>query len=374
MLRFRQIASTYLVLGSLSCLACAGPPPNIAILRAPDGATLPQVAVDTADTVHLVYYSGSMSFGDLFHVTLPAGVASWSEPQQVNSERHSVSGVGPTDGAQLAIGPDDRLHVSWFHRAPPQFYYARSNHTGGFEPQQTLSRKIEGGVESGPTLTIDPEGSVYVFWHADPVEDAKRRVYMTVSRDHGTLFDVPRAVNQPEAGACACCGLRAVTDIQGTVSIAYRSAGDNISRDMRLLTSTNQGGAFSERLIQPWNIGACPVATTTLSAGSNGTVVAWETQGQIYLANTENLARATPAPGVGNFRRKNPTVAVNRRGETLLAWGDGPGFQSGGTLHWRLFDKRGRPDGQEGSAPTPIPLRSLPTAAARADGSFVLVY
>ena len=79
-------------------------------------------------------------------------------------------------------------------------------------------------------------------------------------------------------------------------------------------------------------------------------------------------------PGEADFRRKNATVAVNDRGDTLLAWGDGPGFMSGGTLHWQLFDAAGRPRGDEGGASEPIPARSVPTVAVRPDGSFVIVF
>ena len=371
----RPIVGASLVLGSLACcVGCADSLPNVSVLRVPDGGTLPQVAVDEADTIHLVYYSGSMSFGDLFHATMHPGTSDWSEPQRINSTPRSVTGLGPTDGGQFTIGPDGRLHVVWFHRAPPRFYYTRSDHTGRFETQKVLSRKVEDGVESGPTLAVDHAGAVYVFWHADPVEDAQRRVYGTVSRDNGVHFDSPRTVNLPAAGACACCGIRAVANVKGTISVAYRSAGDNVNRDMRLLTSTNEGRTFTDRLIQPWTLGACPVATTTLSTGPQGTVVGWETEGQVYVTDVDRLDDPLSPPGEAKFRRKNATVATNSRGEVFLGWGDGPGWQSGGTLHWQLYDAGGRLLGVEGGVSEPIPARSVPTAVAREDGAFVVVF
>lgn len=371
--RFTLTRSVLLLLAAMLG-ACTDPRPTVSVLRAPDGAMLPQMVIDDTDTLHLIYYTGSMSSGDLWHVSRAPEATEWSPTQPVNSQPHSVQGLGPVDGGQLAIGPDGLLHVTWFHKDPPRFRYTRSDHAGLFEPQQTLSMKDEGGVETGPTVTTDAEGNVYVLWHADAVEDARRRVYMAVSRENGKLFDLPRAVSPAAEGACGCCGLRAVTDDAGTLHVSYRGAGDNIHRGMRLLTSTDQGRTFSDQLIQPWDIGACPVATTTLSAGPNGTLVAWETEGQIYVAATDRLAEPVSPPGEAEFRRKNATVAVNHRGDALLAWGDGPGWQSGGTLHWQLFDEGGRPRGAEGGAPAPIPARSVPTIAARSDGSFVLVY
>ena len=363
-----------LAVAGLLTAACAGPVPSVTVLRTPNGGTIPQVAIDDTGTLHLIYYTGSMSSGDLFHVSRGPDAPDWSAPQQVNSRPHGVNGMGPVDAGQLAIGPDGLLHVTWFHANPLRFYYARSDHTGGFEPQQTLSVKDEGGVETGPTVTTDDDGNVYVFWHADAGADAHRRVYMAVSRENGSLFDLPRAISPEAEGACGCCGLRAVTDAEGGVHVSYRGAGDNIHRGMRLLSTADQGRTFSDQLIQPWEVGACPVATTTLSVGPEGTLVAWETEGQVYFADIERLDEPVSPPGEADFRRKNATVAVNDRGDTLLAWGDGPGFMSGGTLHWQLFDAAGRPRGDEGGASEPIPARSVPTVAVRPDGSFVIVF
>jgi hypothetical protein len=359
---------------SLLLHGCGGVAPDVTVLRAPYDGTLPQAAIDPAGTLHLIYYIGSMSTGDLFHVSRASGASDWSAPQRVNSRPHSVTGLGPIDGGQLAIGPDGLLHVTWFHKDPTRFYYTRSDADGGFGEQQVLSMKDEGGVESAPTVTTDHAGNVYVFWHADPGEEAHRRVYMAVSRENGALFDLPRAVSPESEGACGCCGLRAITDASGAVHVSYRGAGGNVRRGMRLLTSTDRGRTFTDQLIQPWDIGACPVATTTLSNGPDGAVVAWETEGQVYVADIAHLDQPFSPPGEAQFRRKNATVAVNHRGDQLLAWGDGPGWQSGGSLHWQLFDDRGRPRGEEGTGDAPIPARSVPTVVTRADGSFVVVF
>ena len=144
------------VLAALALLVgCAGPIPEVDVLRAPDGASIPQVVIDDAGTLHLVYYTGSMTSGDLWHVARERDATDWSAPQRVNSDPHSVSGLGPIDGGQLAIGPDGLLHVTWFHKDPTRFHYARSDHTGAFGPQHTLSMKDEGGVETAPTVTVD---------------------------------------------------------------------------------------------------------------------------------------------------------------------------------------------------------------------------
>ena len=343
-------------------------------LRAPEGGRLPRAVVDTEGTVHLVHVRGGTTRANLFHVTRESGAAGWSEPQQVNSRELSVSGVGPVDGGQLALGPDNRLHVVWLQAEPARFFYTRSRADGlGFEPQRDLSTGAEGNVEAGPAVAVDRRGDVFVFWHAGAVEDARRRVYLTVSRDGGTTFEPARRVSPAAEGACACCGLAAMSDSAGAVHVSYRGAGDNVRRGQRLLTSTDHGRTFSDRLVDPWELGACPVSTTDLFAGPAGLTAAWETQGQVYFAAVDRLDSVRSPRGKARFRRKNPVVAVDSRGDTLLAWGDGPGFSFGGSLHWQVFDSAGRPVGGRGGGPGTV-ITGSTSAAVVQDGRFLVIF
>ena len=360
----------------LSSVAWAGLTSRVAVetLRLPDGGRLPRAVVDTDETLHVVYVQGGTTRANLFHVTREPGARGWSEPRRVNSRELSVTGVGPIDGAQLAFGAGDRLHVVWPRSEPASFFYTRSRADGpGFEPQRDLSTGDEGAVEAGPTVAADRRGNVYVFWHAGAVEDARRGVYLRVSRDGGTTFEPPRRVSPAAAGACACCGLAAVHDPGGAVHVSYRGAGDNVRRGQRLLTSTDDGRTFSDRLVQPWELGACPVSTTNLSAGPTGLTAAWETQGQVYFADVDRLDAVRSPPGQARFRRKNPVVAADARGDTLLAWGDGPGFSFGGSLHWRIFDVAGRPAGEQGGG-TGTVISGSTAAAVVQGGRFLVIF
>ena len=343
-------------------------------LRIPEGGRLPRAVVDAEGTLHVVHVAGGTHRADLFHVTRESGASGWSEPRRVNSRELSVSGVGPVDGAQLAVGPDNRLHVVWLQAEPPRFFYTRSLEDGaGFEPQRDLSTGHEGNVEAGPAVAVDGGGNVFVFWHAGAVEDARRSVHLTVSRDGGTTFEPARRVGAGTEGACACCGLAAMVDAEGAVHVSYRGAGDNVRRGQRLLTSTDQGRSFSDRLVHPWELAACPVSTTNLFAGPGGLTAAWETRGQVYFADVDRLEAVRSPPGKARFRRKNPVAAVNARGDTLLAWGDGPGFSFGGSLHWQVFDAAGRALGEPGGGAGTI-IDGSTVAAVVQDGRFLVIF
>ena len=354
--------------------AVESPRGAVELLRIPEDGRMPRAVVDTAGTVHLVYVQGGTDRANLFHVTRESGAQDWSEPEQVNNRALSVSGVGPIDGAQVVLGPDNRLHVVWLQTEPARFFYTRSRAGGsGFEPQRELSTGEQGTLEAGPAVAADDDGNVYVFWHAGASEDARRRVYLTVSRDGGTTFEPPRPVGPATEGACACCGLAAVSDPGGAVHVSYRGAGDNVRRGQRLLTSTDRGRTFSDRLVDPWELGACPVSTTNLFAGPFGLTAAWETQGQVYFADVDRLDAVRSPPGQARFRRKNPAVAVDSRGAALLAWGDGPGFSFGGSLHWQLFDAAGRPVGEQGGGAGTV-ISGSTAAAVVQDGRFLVVF
>ena len=341
-------------------------------LRVPDGGRLPHAVIDDAGTVHAVYVVGDWRGTDLMYVTRTPGASTWSAPVRLNSEPGSVSGSGPIDGGQLALGNDNRLHAAWFQKSPIEFFYTRNEDGNGFEPQFGVAAGA--GVEAGPTIAADRAGNVFLFWHAGAGEDASRSVYMAVSRDDGTTFEPARPVNLKAAGACNCCGLHALSDAAGTVYLSYRGAGAHIRRGQRLLTSRDAGRTFTDELIHPWELGACPVSTTTLSEGPSEMTVAWETEGQVYFTGVDPREVNVSPVGKAETWRQHPAVTVNHSGETLLVWVEGAGLRSGGAVHWQLFDAEGQPTSDENRATETVPAGSVPAALARADGTFLVLF
>ena len=374
-LRRAGLAVAAAVLLAAGWLAVAFPgAPAVEVARIPEGGRMPRAVIDAAGAVHVVYFEGVMSGGDLLHVSRAAEGHGWSGPVRVNSDRRSAVGMGPIDGGQVALDGAGRLHVAWFQTNPTRIFYTRSGPGGAaFEPQRTLWREEDGSFEAAPTVAAGGDGGVYVFWHAGGREDADRAVHMTASHDGGDTFGPVRRVSHAGEGACGCCNMAALAGAAGAVHVSYRSARGNIRRDQRLLVSADAGRTFADQPIDAWEIGACPVTTTTLSAAPDAARVAWETDGRVYYAPVDRLDEPVEPAGAARFRRKNPVVAVNGRGDTLLAWGDGPGLRAGGTLQWRLFDAGGRPLGEQGDATT-VPSGSAPAAVVRPDDSFLLLF
>jgi hypothetical protein len=118
------------------------------------------------------------------------------------------------------------------------------------------------------------------------------------------------------------------------------------------------------------------MSTMALVQGPKGVFAAWETDGQIYFAGskagTTAFAEPQAAPGDGQGR-KHPALAINARGDLLLAWTEGTGWEKGGALAWQVFDKNGKPTGDKGRVDDGIPVWGLPTVVAT-DGGFTIIH
>ena len=381
-----------------SLQAAAPATPGIQLLRTPGGGIQPQTALDGAGVLHMIYFVGDAGAGDIEYVRRKPGAAEFSAALRVNNELGSALAAGTVRGPQLAIGRNGRVHVIWLGSRPQRVargrsgaasesagpaetmpvYFSRLNDAGmAFEPQRNLMQYAS-GTDGGVSVAADAEGNVYAVWHASgsqPGED-HRRVYLARSRDDGKTFAREAPVSPTELGACGCCGMRAFADRRGTVFILYRAAGENIHRDMTLLSSTDHGATFRAARVGPWELNACPMSTAYLSENAQGVMAAWEKAGQVYFDSVNSasheLSEAVAGPGIAT-NRKHPAVAANESGQVLLVWTEGTGWSRGGSLAWQLYDKSGKPVGDQGHA-AGVPVWGLPSAFAERSGNFTIVY
>lgn len=359
----------------------------VELVRTPDGGLQPQALIDSQGAVHLIYFKGQPAAGDIFYVRLKPGEKSPSAPIQVNSETGSAIATGTIRGAQLALGAANRVHVAWngSNKATPKgptgqspMLYTRTDDSGAaFESQRNVIQHAY-GLDGGGTVAADPEGNVYVAWHADAgaKNEAARRVWVARSSDEGRTFAREVSAFTEPTGACGCCGMRALADSSGKVYLVYRSAREKINRDIYLLTSSNHGESFQGEILGKWQIDACPMSSESFAESAAAIFTGWETNGQVFFGRvdrkTGKVGKSVPAPG-GAAGRKHPALAVNQRGETILAWTEGTGWQRGGALAWQVFDATGKPTARKGRTDG-IPVWSFATVYAKPDGQFVVVY
>lgn len=365
---------------------------SVRLVNVPNGGIQPQLVISDG-ILHLVYFSGDPKHGGLYYVQSKDFGQTFTSPLRVNNQDSSAIAIGAIRGAQLAVAKD-RVHVAWngsdaaqprgpvnpeSHQQGSPMLYSRLNDQGtAFEPQRNLMTKTF-GLDGGGSIAADHSGNVYVAWHGKIEGAAKgeagRQVWISHSTDGGRMFSPEYAVSG-QTGACGCCGMRIFADSRGMVYALYRSATDNVHRDIYLLKSEDHGRNFSSAKLHPWELNACPMSSMAFLEAGKDVIGAWETQTQVYFApvnhGIDTAKNATIAPPGVNPKRKYPTLGRNRRGETLIAWAEGAGWQRSGRLGWQIFDNTGKPTVACGVS-RDIPVWSFPAAFANPDQTFTIL-
>lgn len=374
----------------LGCFASIAAPASVNFMRVPDGGIQPQTVVDQSGTAHLIYFKGKPGGSDIFYTKLGPGSSTFAPPIQVNSRPGSGIAVGSIRGAHLAVGRGGLVHVAWMGgqgalkaktaegETTPMVYTRLKADGSGFEPERNVLT-YAGGLDGGGSVAADRQGNVYVAWHApkpgNKDGEAGRAVYIAQSSDDGKTF-APERLATPEAtGACGCCGMRAFADENGALYILFRGATEKVNRDEVLMVSQKGGQGFQIVNKDAWNTPACPMSSASFTEAPGRTIAAWETEGQVHFASLDKatLKPSTPAAPPGSAKRKHPVAAGNAKGETLLVWTEGTGWERGGSVAWQGFDASGKPTAEKGSRPG-VPVWGLVSAFARPDGTFTVLY
>ncbi|MCX6849696.1 MAG: sialidase family protein [Verrucomicrobia bacterium] len=356
---------------------CAHGAEDVRFERVPEGGVQPQVATTRDGTLHLVYLIGNPGGGDVRYVTKKSGATGWSEPHTLNSTPATAVAMGTIRGAQIAAGKDDSLHVVWNgpggKNQPAPLLYSRSlDHGGTFEKQRDLRADTQ-GLDGGASIAASAKGEVYIVWHGAPAGAApgeiNRRVFVLKSADNGGTFSKPRIANGDDPGVCACCSLKTFVSPTGELITLYRAARSMAQRDITLMISTDGGVTFQHRDVGPWAINACPMSSASVIAAGAKTRAAWEAEGKVY---TSLLDESSAALAVSEDKARHPALAMNARGETLITWSVGTGWQKGGQLGWLVLDSSGKATGKRGIKPG-VPVWGF-TAAYAEDDHFVILY
>ena len=381
-------ASPRLVLALLVLLACPVTQTGAAVSveKLPAPGVQPQIVTAPDGMVHLIYLTGEPGSSDIIYRTQRSGESTWSDPLRVNSQPGSAIAIGTIRGPQFALGRNGRMHVAWngSQSAAPSpvnggspLLYARLNEDGkGFSAQRNLMTATH-ELDGGGSVAADADGRVWVVWHASPAGshgETNRAVFLAQSSDDGSTFAPERAISPPRTGACGCCGLTAFANARGEAFVLFRAARSMMQRDMVLLGSAEHAESFKEVLSDPWVVGMCPMSSASLTGLAAGAGAAWETAGRIRLARFGDQQANAKARDIGPLTgAKHPRLASNSRGETLVVWTVGTGWQRGGSFGWQVLAATGEPTAEKGERDG-IPVWSFAAPYARPDGKFVILH
>ena len=128
-------------------------PQNISIFR----GSAPQLAVDGAGTVHVVWWGGGVVSLDTFYAKRSSD-GTWLSPQNISNTS------GDSFIPQLAVDERGAVHVVWPDRTPGFYdiFYARRSGDGTWSSLQKISNNSD--TSESPQLAIDRSGTVHVVW------------------------------------------------------------------------------------------------------------------------------------------------------------------------------------------------------------------
>jgi hypothetical protein len=362
-----HLSSRYLV-GSLVfafALVCnirASEYPNrVSTFRVPTAKQVIKAEAGADGTIHVLfdaadapYYTKSSDDG-----------ATFSPPIAIIDTASQKPGL-KFSAADLAVGKDGKVHVAmsnnaWKLKLPEEewslYYTSLAPGAKTFAPLRNLNRKPSEGF----SLAADERGNVAACFLSG-------KLYSMISHDNGETFTTPAEPN-PDWDPCNCCTTSAAFGPDGRLAVIYREETNN-DRDMFIIFSDQNADTkpVRRRLSgTPWNFNACPMTYFTINRTDTGYVAAWPTKGQVYFAQLNKDGRVLPrgeikTPGTTGMRTGVSAVTAPN-GATLVAW------KNKDVLGWQLYDAKGKPDGEPGSASSP---GSGAAAVARRNGTFLV--
>jgi len=186
----------------------------------------------------------------------------------------------------------------------------------------------------------------------------------TITRMPANICRGAPAWNQPQVRA-GVAGMALFATREGTLLGLYRSATEKCPPRFYLLASKNNGKNFQGFAGASVGINACPNEQYVVHRKRRETLATWKPAARSSMEKCLALRCRISQPRPATQVRKHSRLAVNGRGDTLLVWTEGTGWQRGGIA--RLADVR-RPWhalGDKGSAPGVPTGVSLPPQAGR---------
>ena len=347
------------------------PATSIEAIKVPNNGVQPFAMTDKAGVIHMIYYRGT----DLYYVTRKN--STWSTEKQISGAREKGTIMGPISTPKLAIGKNGRVHISWFRfgRQKSRFYYARmADNRVEFEKTVQFVQHHAVGTETPAAVVADTQGHVALIWHAGNFQqEEKRGIFMRFSKDEGKTFAAETRISGEQAGACACCSLTAAFDTDGNLYAFFRGAEKKMKRGMILAKSTDRGRSFASLEVDKWNLNSCPVSTNAMAQDTKGTVwMSWVNRNKIYFSRTDKPALSYQVPA-SQARQGSPSIAINKTGEIMVAWTEGP-MMAAGRLHWQLYDAQCKPIKTKAPLPAKINRSTAPVVLTNSQNNFIVFY
>jgi hypothetical protein len=261
--RFGRIAAVGILALSCMCVraeAQAFSTPKV-IFNSTDPSSTPQVAVDGAGTIYVVWVDTATSNSTIQFSQSSDGGGSFSAPQNVSGT------TGSSTNPRLFVDAQGGVNVVWVNNAPGNndIFFSRSAAAGGsFSTPVNVSNDAADSLS--PQLAVDASGNISVVWESDSTPFG---VLYSHSMDGGTSFSPPLDLATNTGGSF---GAQISVGTDGSINVVWEDD-TNTASNISFSRSTDQGGSFSPAKTLSTNLVDSTEAQIALDASGNIDVI-----------------------------------------------------------------------------------------------------
>ena len=186
------------------------------------GGRNPSIAFDSDNVLHLVYRLDTLAPRDILHRTFNGN---WSEAETVYHD-----GVAGVTRPVVAVDSEDGLHCVWqrqgYGSTPnSEVWYAYAAPGGGWGGT-TVNVSSSYGASEYPTLTIDPDDNIYVFWKdsGEDISADKKVLLRKLTRGMGWDANYTNVSNTTGNSSYATMDPCAVVGPDGTIPLVWKDS------------------------------------------------------------------------------------------------------------------------------------------------------
>jgi len=209
----------------------------------PGSSGYPAITVDSSDNIHLVWQDDTSGSAEIYYKRRLAGSAAWSTSKQLTwtADRSSLPAI--------ASDSTNAVHVVWAEGEyrDQKIFYKKSSDGGD---TWTRNKRLSGtsGSARWPALAVDPSGGVHVLWEGETL--GSQEIYYARSLDGGVTWSAGRrltwALDWPGNPAIA-------VGPTGHLHVVWSRYSAHGSEEIFYKKSTDGGATWSADKILTWN-------------------------------------------------------------------------------------------------------------------------
>jgi len=228
------------------------------------GSSHPAIAVDSEETIHVVWQDSTPGNLEIYYKKSTDGGATWSR-----SKRITWSSSYSYDPA-IAIDSNDVIHVVWRDDTPGNWeIYHKKSTDGGTTWSPTRRITWTSGETKGPAIALDSNLNTHVVWHDDL--PGNYEIYYKRSTDGGTDWSPAQRLTWT---AEYSMDPDIAVDPGNTIYVAYR---DNTpgNEEVYLKRSSSAGKGWDAAKRLTWTSGWSQFSTLAID-GAGGIHLVWD--------------------------------------------------------------------------------------------------